>query len=123
MPTINTRFERFGCNWNSVFAPPIDDKVIFDTCNETATFKGWVGRNNVWAHIRAARSWEEPDVRWILRTIVEKLDDDVLQFLGPRAPIPDEQEAQAELDSLYELIFWVLQDVAEFMRIGNDPTL
>jgi hypothetical protein len=110
---------RYRCDWDAVFAPPIPDELLFDTCNEIGAFKLWFGQNDVWAHIRAARSWEEPDVRWILRTIVEKLDDDVLQFLGPRAPIPDEQEAQAELDSLYELIFWVLQDVAEFMRIGD----
>jgi hypothetical protein len=118
MPT-NTRSERFGCNWNSIFAPPIDDKVLFGACNEAAAFRGWTGQNDVWTHIRAARSSEEPNVRSIISTILAKLEDDVLVFLGPRMPIRNEEEAQAESDSLYELIFWVLQDVAEFMKIGD----
>jgi hypothetical protein len=122
MPIINTRFERFPCNWNSLFAPPIDDKILFDTPNEMGRFKGWVGKDDVWSHISQANDWQfSQDVRSLITTIVEKLDDDVLDFLGPRTPIRNEQEAKAELDSLYELIFWVLKDLAEFMRIGDAP--
>jgi hypothetical protein len=120
MPIANTRFERFHCNWNSIFAPPIDDKLIFDSCAETGRFKGWLGADDVWSHIRQANDWQSSqDIRALITTIVEKLDNDVLAFLGPREPIRNEQEAQAELDSLYELFFWVLKDVAEFMRIGH----
>jgi hypothetical protein len=119
MPIINTNFERFSCNWNSLFAPPIDDKLLFDTCNEIGRFKGWVGSDDVWHHIRQANDESSLDIRVLITTIIEKLDDDVLDHLGPRTPIRNEQEAKAELDSLYQLIFWILKDIAEFMRIGD----
>jgi hypothetical protein len=120
MPTINTGFERFGCNWNAVFAPPVQDNLVFDSCNELGRFRGWLGTDDVWSHIRQANDWQSPHIRALITTIVEKLDDDVLNFLGPREPIRNEQEAKAELDSLYELFFWVLKDIAEFMKIGDE---
>jgi hypothetical protein len=105
-PITNTRFERFPCNWNSIFAPPIDDKVLFDSCADFGRFRGWLGKNDVWSHIRQANDWQSsPEIRALITTIVEKLDNDVLVFLGPREPIRNEQEAKTELDSLYEINF------------------
>jgi hypothetical protein len=108
-----------GCDWDAVFAPPIQDDFIFAICNQVGAFKGWFGGNDVWAHIRAASSWEDENCRAIVTIILKKLPDDVWEFLRPRRPLRDEDDAKAEFNLLCEVIFGVLQDMAEFMRLGD----
>jgi hypothetical protein len=112
---------RYRCDWDAVFAPPIPDELLFDTCNEIGAFKLWFGQNDVWAHIRSARSWE--DIRGIITIILEKLPDDVLEFLRPRRPLRNKEDAEAQFNLLCEVVYSILQDVAEFMRIGDEDAI
>ena len=110
---------RYHCDWDAVIAPPIPDEYLFGICNNVGAFKGWQGRNDIWAHIRSASSWEEKECRYIVTVILKELPRDVSEFLRPRRPLRDEDDAKAEFNLLCEVIFGVLQDMAEFMRIGD----
>jgi hypothetical protein len=107
----------YSCDWNSVFAPPIPDELLFNRCHAIASFKGWRDRD-FWCYFREKESWENQDCRSIIIAIIEKFPDDVLEFFAAPRPLSPE-EAQAELDRFCEVIFEVLKDIAEFMKIGD----
>jgi hypothetical protein len=110
-----------AADWDAVFLAPIPDALIFAVCDEVRAFRG-ISRKGFWDRVRATPSWDSHrDIRAIITIILQRLPEDVLDFLRPRRRLRNEEEAVAESTQLCEAVHAGLQEIGEFMRIGPRP--